>query len=419
VLTKLVFGGEYHHMKRDYRRRDWTLNTFLDVPLSTMGSQYATALPITDFFSNMGGNLPRVWVNPSATAFYATLFTPAVLAQAPSLADLRNSFVVDQKIVGAYARADFAFDLGLPVTGNVGVRYAHTHQVASGTLTNGTTATPVDYVKNYGNWLPSLNLRAEITPKLIARLAASRVVNRPNVTDSAPRITVSRDVPTASGGNPDLNAFLATQLDASLEWYPSAATALTGAVFWKKMDDYITAQNTTIQVPGRGDVLLSTNVNGGNASLKGIEVAYNQKFAMLPAPFNGLGVQGSLTLVDSSASYTAGNRVITDALVGLSKSSYNLVGYYEKGPISARMGYFWRGRYLNSIGSTTLAQNYYAAYGSLDGSVSYQLGAHATIGLDVSNLTDSMRYTYGKDTNQPMEIYHWGRTFTMSLRGKF
>jgi len=419
-LTKIAFGAEYHHLKRDYRRRDWVLNDILNVPFATLGSAYVEPLPFSDFFSNMGGNLPRTWVNPSDTTFYQNLYTATVAAQGPSLADLRNSFVVDQKITGAYVRGDFAADLGVPVTGNIGLRYAHTKQVASGTLTNGTTGTPVDYTKSYGNWLPSLNIRAELAKTLILRLAASRVVNRPNVTDSAPRITVARDTPTASGGNPDLKAFLATQLDASLEWYPSSTAAVTGAVFWKKMDNYITAQNTTIQVPGRGDVLLSTNVNGGTASLKGVEMGFNQSFAgTLPAPFDGLGVQGSLTLVDSKANYTAGNRVITDALTGLSKSSYNLVAYYEKSGVSARAGYFWRGRYLNSIGSTTQAQSYVAPYGSLDASISYALTKEASIGLDVSNLTDSMRYIYGKDTTQAMELYHWGRTFTVTLRGKF
>ncbi|RVU05870.1 TonB-dependent receptor [Novosphingobium umbonatum] len=419
AVKRLAFGAEYHHMKRDYRRRDWVLNTILDVPLSTLGSSYTEALPYNDFFSNLGGNLPRTWVNPSDTTFYANLYTPTIAAQAPSTADLRNSFVVDQKITGAYARADFEFDLGLPVSGNIGIRYAHTKQVASGTLTNGTTAQPVSYPKSYGNWLPSFNLRAELTQKLILRLAASRVVNRPNVTDSAPRITVARDTATASGGNPELRAYEATQLDATLEYYPSASAALTGAVFWKKMDDYITAQNTTIQVPGRGDILLSTNVNGGDAKLKGMEVAFNQKLTMLPAPFNGFGMQASATVVDSKATYTAGNRQIRDALVGLSKTSYNLVGYYEQGRFNARLGYFWRNRYLSSIGSTTTAESYVAPYGSLDGSVSYMVAKGLTLGVDVSNLTDSMRYVYGKDANQPMELYHWGRTFTINLRGKF
>lgn len=419
ALKKIAFGGQFHNLKRDYRRRDWVLNDILNVPLATLGSSFVEPLPYSDFFSNMSGTLPRSWVNPSDTAFYQKLYTATVAAQPASNADLRNTFVVDQKIYGAYVRADFGFDIGIPVDGNLGLRFAHTKQVASGTLINGSTPQAVSYAKSYNNWLPSLNIRAELTDRVIARFSASRVVNRPNVTDVAPRITVSRDSPTASGGNPDLNAFLANQLDLSLEWYPSATTALTGAVFYKKLDDYITAQNTTIQVPGRGDILLSTQVNGGNASVKGFEIGYNQSLNFLPAPLDGFGVQGSVTVVDSKANYTAGNRVITDALVGLSKTSYNVVGYYEKGGFSARLGYFWRAKYLTSIGSTTTAQAYVAAYGSLDGSISYQILPQVSLGVDVSNLTDQMRFIYGKDTNQPMEIYHWGRTASITLRGKF
>ncbi|MBN9170182.1 MAG: TonB-dependent receptor, partial [Microbacterium sp.] len=90
------------------------------------------------------------------------------------------------------------------MTGNIGARYVHTDQVASGTLTIGSAPTPASFPKTFNNVLPSFNLRAELTHDLIARLAASRVLTRPNVTDSAPRITVSTDAPTASGGNPQL-----------------------------------------------------------------------------------------------------------------------------------------------------------------------------------------------------------------------
>lgn len=123
--------------------------------------------------------------------------------------------------------------------------------------------------------------------------------------------------------------------------------------------------------------------------------------------------------MDSQASYFVGNRQIKDALVGLSKSSYNIVGYYEKGPIAARLGYFWRAKYLNSIGSTTTVQNYVDDYGSLDGSVSYQITPQYAVSIEGSNLSDSYRYIYGATKDQPEEIYHWGRTVSLTLRGKF
>ena len=419
-FSKLAFGVEQHNMNRTYLRRDWVLNDILNVPLTTLGSSFYEAMPFSGFLKSFDGNTPRTWVTPTRDAYYNRLYTPAVAAQPWSTADLRNSFIVDQKIHSAYVRGDFKFELGgLPVSGNAGVRYAETKQLASGTLTSGTTPVPVGYLKEYKNWLPSLNVKVELRDDLVARFAASRVVNRPNVTDSAPRISVSRDSPTASGGNPDLNPFLADQYDVSLEWYPAPTTAVTGAIFVKKMDDYITAQNVTIQVPGRGDVLLSSSVNGGDAEVRGFEAAYNQSLSFLPGLLDGLGVQASVTLVDSKANYFAGNRQIKDDLVGLSKQSYNLVGYYEKGPISARLGWFWRSRYLSSIGSTTTAQSYVDAYGSLDGSLSYQITPWYAVTLEGSNLTDEIRYLYGKSKDQPMEIYHWGRTVSLTLRGKF
>ncbi|HJV42705.1 TonB-dependent receptor [Caulobacter sp.] len=419
-FTKLAFGAEQHNLNRTYLRRDWVLNDILNVPLTTLGSSFYQTMPYSGFLSDFPGATPRTWVTPTSDAYYNKLYTATVAAQPWSAADLRNSFIVDQKIHSAYVRGDFKFDVGaLPVSGNVGVRYAETKQLASGTLTSGSTPVPVGYLKEYKNWLPSLNVKVELRDDLIARFAASRVVNRPNVTDSAPRISVSRDSPTASGGNPDLDPFLADQYDVSLEWYPAPTTAVTGAIFVKKMDDYITAQNTTIQVPGRGDILLSTSVNGGDAEVKGFEAAYNQQLSFLPEPFDGLGVQASVTLVDSKANYFAGNRQIKDDLVGLSKRSYNLVGYYEKGPISARLGWFWRSRYLSSIGSTTTAQSYVDAYGSLDGSLSYQITPQYAVTLEGSNLSNEIRYLYGKSKDQPMEIYHWGRTVSLTLRGKF
>ncbi len=419
-FTKIAFGAEQHNLNRTYLRRDWVLNDILNVPLSTLGASFYETMPYSGFLSAFSGDTPRTWVTPTRDAYYNRMYTAAVAAQPWSAADLRNSFIVDQKIHSAYVRGDFKFDLGgLPVSGNLGVRYAKTKQLASGTLTSGSTPVPVGYLKEYKNWLPSLNVKVELREDLIARFAASRVVNRPNVTDSAPRISVSRDSPTASGGNPDLDPFLADQYDASLEWYPAPTTAVTGAIFVKKMDDYITAQNTTIQVPGRGDILLSTSVNGGDAEIKGFEAAYNQQLAFLPEPFDGFGVQASVTLVDSKANYFAGNRQIKDDLVGLSKRSWNLVGYYEKGPISARLGWFWRSRYLSSIGSTTTAQSYVDAYGSLDGSLSYQITPQYAVTLEGSNLSNEIRYLYGKTKDQPMEIYHWGRTVSLTLRGKF
>ncbi|WP_267432756.1 TonB-dependent receptor [Sphingomonas sp. GM_Shp_1] len=419
-LSKLQAGGEYHWRKRDYFRRDYLIDTATNQPLTNLGAGAYQQLPYDDFLSGVGGNAFRNWLVPVTAAYVGNFFTPAIQAQPITNGDRRSSFVVTEKIAAAYLRADYQFDAGqVPVSGNLGVRYVHTDQVASGTLTSGSVATPVSYPKTFNNVLPSFNLRADLTPKLVGRLAASRVLTRPNVTDTAPRITVSTDAPTASGGNPQLVPFLATQFDGSLEWYFAPSGMLSGAVFYKAMDDYITQSNTEINIPGRGTVRLSSSVNGGNAKVYGAEAAYSQVFTFLPKPFDGFGVQGSYTHTEVQADYTAGSRTIKDQLIGLSKNSFNLVGFYDKGPLSARLSYVWRDKYLSSTGSTVQAPTYVAAFGSLDGQLSVRAAENLTLSLEGINIAGARQNTYNDNDLRFGEINYYGRTILFGIRAEF
>ena len=421
-FRKVAVGGEYHWRKRDYWRRDYNVTQPAGNParLTSLGAGAYQQIPYDDFLSGVGGNSPRTWLVPVTSAFYNALFNDTI-ANAPLTAGDRASlFVTTEKTASAYARLDYGTQLGgVNILGNVGLRYVHTDQNATGYLRTGNNTAPVAYPKTFNDWLPSFNLKAELTSTLVARFAASRVLTRPNVTDSAPRITVSTDAPTASGGNPQLLPFLATQFDGALEWYFNPRGALTGAVFYKAMDDYITAQNVNIDIPGRGTVLLSTQVNGGNAKVYGVEAGYNQVFTFLPAPFDGLGMQASYTHTSVKANYTAGARPIVDQLIGLSKNSFNVVGFYEKGPLSTRLSYVWRDRYLSGTGSTTQAPTYTAPFGTLDGSIAYKLLPNVQLSVEAINLSGARLYTYNDDPNRFGEINYYGRTFLFGVRAEF
>ncbi|MGK6322246.1 TonB-dependent receptor [Sphingomonas sp. DT-51] len=419
-LSKLAAGGEYHWRKRDYFRRDFLVNPTAGTPLSTLGSGAYEPLPFDDFLKGVSGNTPRTFLVPVTNAYLDAFFTPPVANAPLSLADRRSTFEVTEKIAAGYVRADYQFPVGaVAVSGNVGVRYVHTDQVASGTLTAGSVATPVSYPKTFNNVLPSFNLRADLTTKLVGRLAASRVLTRPNVTDVAPRITVSTDAPTAGGGNPELVPFLATQFDGSLEWYFAPSGLLSGAVFYKKMDDYITQNNIDIDIPGRGTVRLSTQINGGDAKVYGAEFAYSQVFSFLPAPLDGLGVQASYTHTSVQADYRAGDREIRDQLIGLSKNSFNLVGFYDKGPVSTRLSYVWRDRYLSGTGSTVQAPSYVAPFGSLDGNFSLRVAPRLTLSLEGINLAGARQNTYNDKELRFGEVNYYGRTILFGARAEF
>ena len=254
-------------------------------------------------------------------------------------------------------------------------------------------ATVADVTKrNHFNALPSFNIKFDLTDKLVSRFAYSRamsrpdigllrnflVVNRlsPNLNDrSDPNITFDEDGNavaydwqyTGQSGNPGLKPMTADQFDLTFEYYFGRSSSFTVAGFYKKFYDYIQSGSFNLGVSNNGvteNVRVMRPVNGDGASIYGTEIAFQTFFDFLPAPLDGFGVQANYTyvkndgidtvnLTNETGAGTAGGGLSYDttavkanALEGISKHSYNLVGMYEKGRVSARVAYNWRSKYL-------------------------------------------------------------------------
>jgi iron complex outermembrane receptor protein len=146
---------------------------------------------------------------------------------------------------------------------------------------------------------------------------------------------------------------------------------------------------------------VSTFKSSGTSKIKGVEAGYQQFFDMLPAPFNGLGMQANYTYVDSKAASAVAGRTVP--LEGLSKNSYNLIGMYEKGRFKARIAYNWREGYVVSTSSSG-AQGvpiFSKAMGTLDFSIGYDVTKQLSIVVDGVNVNGAAAETYyGNPHNQ-------------------
>ena len=254
-------------------------------------------------------------------------------------------------------------------------------------------ATVADTTKvNHFHALPSFNLKLDFTDKLVSRFAYSRAMSRPdfgllrnfltinrlspnlndfsdpNVTRNAAGEAIAYDWQyTGKSGNPGLKPMTADQFDLTLEYYFGRSSSFTATGFYKKFYNYIQAGQFSLEINNGGvteTVRLDRPVNGDGAKIYGAEFAFQTFFDFLPAPFDGFGVQANYTYVKNNGidtvnltNETAGGTVgggITyedstvkpNALEGISKHSYNLVGMFEKGPVSARVAYNWRSKYL-------------------------------------------------------------------------
>ncbi|TWB36513.1 TonB-dependent receptor [Nitrospirillum pindoramense] len=374
--------------------------------------------------------LPGSGLWNSLGSTYALLGAQRKLSFSP--ADITT---LNEKTVAGYVTADYETELiGMPVDGNVGVRLAQTKLTSTGTQfnANGTTQ-QIATDKSYLSPLPSFNIRFRPTDEFQIRGAYSKAITRPNFDQLSTNLTLNAanqinpltGRPSASQGNPNLDPIKSDNYDLTAEWYFSSTGSLTAGLFYKETNGFIFGDNVVRTYDGRAyDTATSANAGGG--SIKGFEVAYQQFFDFLPGLFSGLGFQANYTYAYSAVDFTthdaSGNPITTlRPLEKLSRHSYNLVGLYEKGPVSARLAWNWRGPYFDTTTGSGAngTMQYQKAYSTLDASVSVDLSRHVAVTVDAVNLTNSMSVTYIDTPGQPLQYTLNDRRFGISVRATY
>jgi TonB-dependent receptor len=376
-----------------------------------------------------------------------------------------------------YAQLRFSLEeKGLPLDGNVGLRVVHTKNEADGYTILTTQAAPPgaagvavpdltpfakeqNFNQSFTDYLPSLNLRLKAGNDLQFRFAASRALARPQFSQMQGYLSMAQTIevdqttlpPTVkkvnltgtASGNPALRPIRSDQEDVTAEWYFAKNGSLTMAVFNKDLKDIIVNQafNRTLTDNSGKPVnfVLNGPVNGAKGYARGLEVAFQQYLDGLPSWLQGLGLQANYTFVDSkvkryNAVFTgycsagAGqdnlnlyiNGCDTDGrsfgdmpLDNLSRNTFNLALLYDRGPISARIAYNWRSKYLYGVAlnsdntgpnqtnaldtnpaSATYGQHnvpvglplWADGYGQLDAGLHVKFGENFSVGAEASNL---------------------------------
>ena len=359
------------------------------------------------------------WLNNNI-GYLRTLFGQSAL---PPPEDPTQSFDDREQSFAAYAKANFSVDLGsMPLDGNFGLRVIDTHAAMSGNqvvvtgvpvgapTTFSFSYVPTSSTKNTLDWLPSLNARLQIQNDLFLRFAASRTVTRPTFAELNPGLSLSATTGTLLGsgteGNPNLSPETSDNLDLSLEYYFGPQSAVTGAVFYHKVDGYVQSAVSSVTIGGVTYGITSP-VNAASGHIDGAEVGYTQFFDFLPGLLSGLGLQANGTYVEG-------------AFQNISKWSYNLVGIYEHGPASVRVAYNWRDGF-NVGPAPPGGQQPQTIFSKpqpwLDLSASYRYGDHITFTLDATNLLDSYYQDYfGDPVAYPRDTRRFDQTIVFGVR---
>ncbi|KRG63260.1 TonB-dependent receptor [Stenotrophomonas humi] len=391
---------------------------------------------------------PGKWVVPNFNGIaneFDILSGEGIYALADYAASIRS---VEEQDRGGWLMGKFGFDVGsIPVSGNIGARYVKTKQTSTGVATASGTPVSTTVSREYNDFLPSLNLVAEITPDFLIRFGAAKVMSRPGLGSLTPGVTVSvsGSAKTVSGGNPMLDPVRAKTADLGFEWYFEEGAMLGVGLFYKDIESFIQNTRETRPYSSSGlpaslldnlnasvtdDFVFSTPVNTPGGDLTGVEFNYTQPFTFLPGKWSNFGTQLNYTYVESKIQYVTSTGVAAQKtdLTGLSKNSWNATLFYEGESWSGRISATNRDDYLIQVPGTeagfdSAAQGVHGQSGTtfLDASIRYRISDQLEISLEGANLTNEAQESWvaNPSVSLPLEYSETGRQYTLGLRYKF
>ena len=388
-----------------------------------------------DFGNRLGGNWPRnVWMlDPAVLEAWGEIFSnrdPLVRHFWP------GEFSMKEKVSAAYVMANFD---GAGWSGNLGVRFVKTKEDVTvnvaipgdvcaamapcpqvpGAITHSAFGSFYRTVvsNDYNDVLPSANVRFDLARDMVVRLAAARTLARPDFSALGGAITADDTTRTGNGGNPNLKPIRSTNLDAAFEWYYGPRALLSAGLFHMDLRNYVAFGTHQIELlnirTGTFDTYTISAPVNSKGRINGIELAWQQPIGA------GFGVQANYTYADAKEKRScapAEEPCITD-LVGASKNTYNVVGYYEDRRFGARLAYTYRSAFFVGLDRST--PQFQDDTGVLSASVSYNLRDNISLTLDALNLNDPVLKYYGANRDQPRAFYANGRQYYFSVRVKF
>ncbi|MBD9468997.1 TonB-dependent receptor [Pseudoxanthomonas sp. PXM01] len=436
-----VQAKDYSFDTRELRR-----GNELSVPTFSDGTRFVPA-DLTELarLSGVSGS-PGTWVVPDYQAvadlfdIYSNSGTFAVTERAV------NTRSVEEEDRGVYLMGEFSTDLGpIPLSGNVGVRYVRTKQTSTGIATTSGTPVAATVTREYSDTLPSMNLVAELSPDLLLRLGAAKVMSRPGLGSLTPGVTVAvaGGARTVSGGNPNLDPIRAKTVDLGLEWYFNEGAMLGLGVFYKDIDSFVQTTREIRSYESSGlpasllegtgasvtdDFTFTIPLNTPGGELTGFEANYIQPFTFLPGKWANLGVQLNYTYVDSKIQYvnSAGTNVLKTDLLGLSKTAWNATLFYEGERFSGRVSATNRDDYLIQAPGAEQGFHLDGVHGqtgttTVDASVRWKINDHLELSLEGINLTDEPQESWvsNPSVTLPLDYSETGRQYLLGLRYKF
>ena len=326
-----------------------------------------------------------------------------------------DTYDVNKDIHSAYAEGTYQFTRQF--TANLGLKYDNVNMKVDYNVNKGGTKGSQEIGKNY--FLPSLNLRYDITEDHALRLAASKTYTLPQSKEISPYRYVS--VSFKSQGNPDLKPSDNYNVDLKWDWYLSPSELLSVTGFYK----YIKNPISRIEVASAGGYLSYQNISD-HATAAGVEVELKKHIFSHNLKSGGLsrlsfGFNGAYTYTCAKvplATDKSGSQ-LEGAAPWLVNADINYLLRKGDNSVTAALVFNYFSDRIYTIGTQGYQDIMENGIPTLDFVAQAKLGRHFGISLKARNLLNSAHQLTRKGDGDNNEVilskYKKGLDFSLGL----
>ncbi|KPL68457.1 hypothetical protein SZ64_10215 [Erythrobacter sp. SG61-1L] len=368
------------------------------------------------------------------TAYKAFFDTNAVVVRDEAL-NLGADYSLTEDAYAGFAMAVYN-GAGYQIVG--GVRAVKTDvDVDNYTIVDGVAA-PNTFHTSYTSFLPSVHAAFDLAQDWKLRLSLTQTIGRPDFEAFAFGTRIINDglSQTIVSGNPRLKPRLATNLDASAEYYFDGGEGLIAVgAFYKEIDNEQFSQTASAPNPldplGQSQIRTTTFSDNGSAKLFGVEIsAFKEDFSFIHPVLEGLRLSANYTYIDAelNAVLDDGTPRTIQGLRNQPEQLFNAMASYQAGPVGASIAYNWQGRAFtgefqtnpSDAGNPGLNDVFLDSIDRLDASVWLDVLDNFQLNLGAQNITgENQEVRTGLSSDLLRRAVVSGPSYWLGLKFKF
>ena len=337
-----------------------------------------------------------------------------------------GNYKINERITAGYLRFDQK--IGKKLSATLGLRIERTDLKTSGFNVdvpesgNATMVATGDRKSHYTDLLPSLLLKYKYSQDGSLRASVTKTISRPKYSALIANKTFNIADLKATIGDPDTKPARAVNVDLSVDHFFKNVGMVSLGLFYKDIKN-VNIEWASNKYLGRDlglegkyaeeEFTVSQNINAYDASVFGVEAAYQRDFGFISPALKCIGFYGNYTYTHSKTRNFNERLNIKDGdnvkVAGSPEHTANASLFFEKFGLSVRLSYNFASSFIDEMSTSRALDRYYDSVNYLDLNASYTWGRKTkfTVYANANNLLNQpLRYYQGtKDRTMQVEYY--------------